>query len=136
MIYLFNIYYVVMTIDLITATLSVVIDRLWPDVIIAGVQLLLGKIPQIFVMWKMFSARVGSKLKFTTSVIAYIIIMMCQILLVFIRIIVYLLDESNAQQAACTVMAWIDMVITIGLAPLLHYCLMQFIHTFAIKPEE
>ena len=77
MIYLFNIYYVVMTIDLITATLSVVIDKLWPDVIIAGVQLLIGKIPQVFVMWKVFSARVGSKLKFTTSVIAYIIIMMC-----------------------------------------------------------
>lgn len=104
--------------------------------IIAGVQLLIGKIPQIFVMWKIFSARVGSKLKFTTSVITYIIIMMCQILLVFIRIIVYLLDESKTQQSACTVMAWIDMVVTIGLAPLLHYCFMQFIHTFAIKPEE
>ena len=54
----------------------------------------------------------------------------------FIRIIVYLLDESKTQQVACKVMAWIDTVVTIGLAPLLHYCLMQFIHTFAIKPEE
>ncbi|CAL5996819.1 Transmembrane_domain-containing protein [Hexamita inflata] len=103
---------------------------------ITGGHLLIGKIAQIVIMWKVFNLRMGAKMKFTQKVITYIAIMTAQIMFVFVRIVVYLLDVSSGQRTGCTIMAYIDAVLSLLLSPLMMYAFMTFVLTFALKPEE
>lgn len=69
MIHLFHIIYVSYIIDLLFVALSVAYRHVTTQVIFTAVHMLLGKIGQIIVMWKVYNARVNNRMKFTKPVI-------------------------------------------------------------------
>ncbi|KAH0574703.1 Transmembrane domain-containing protein [Spironucleus salmonicida] len=118
--------------DILITAISIIFE-LYIAVGLVAVHLIL-KILIIMLFWKLFSIKLGNtQLKFTKSLIQFIMLNVIQLMIIFIRIIVYLLTQSLGIKVVEQVIGWIDLIITVGFDLFVFQIFLQNIRNLAVK---